>query len=373
MHAFDPSAIAGNTRGEIGSLDYVDGLPGLVFHPRPAVVPHGAPVLVSGWTVDPATDGPPLAVVVLLDRSRPLPARSGIARGDVMVAHKTDEFVGYQLVVQTGDLEPGAHELRPYSLAADGFWYESEAVGFRLYRKIFPGTEVHARALRMDLTGAMNINTGKSIPAGTPVRANHWLSFRGWAVDPLTRRGVAAVMVSDAQGRSWSGPANLERPDVHGALQSIDARVGFEVPVPAAAFRRGRHDLQISGFDAAGRGYANAIRATVDIIAADRPFPLTARVNRTPPRHAVQLGTADSAGADPDIKEDAPAETTVLSGGNAVTVSAGDRDLRDGLGFGRRRSRRGRSVRRARRALGQPAAAAPSGALRPARARERHC
>jgi len=134
LHVFDPRAVAGKTLGEFDNVDYVDGLPGLVAHPQPTVVPHGASLLVSGWTVDPVSNGPSLAVCVLLDRVLPFYPRVGVARGDIKLEHKTDEFVGYQLVLSTSNLGAGPHELRTYALSSDGKWYESALAGFRRFR-----------------------------------------------------------------------------------------------------------------------------------------------------------------------------------------------------------------------------------------------
>jgi hypothetical protein len=38
--------------GSIDEVDYVDGLPGLVRHRAPLVVPLGAPLRIRGWALD---------------------------------------------------------------------------------------------------------------------------------------------------------------------------------------------------------------------------------------------------------------------------------------------------------------------------------
>ena len=327
MHAFDPAAVAGNTRGGIDNVDYIDGLPGLVTHPQPTVVPHGAPLLVSGWTVDPSTDGPPLAVCVLLDRARPLDARIGIARGDIMLEHKTEEFVGYQIVVGTDDLGPGAHELRTYALSADGLWYESAAVGFRLYRRAFPEKEARARGLQMFLERAIDIGAGTEVPPGTPIRANRWMLFCGWTFDHVLRSGAATIAAFDDAGRMWSGPSTIERPDVRAAKHASDDRLGFEIAIPAAVFERGPHRLRFVAYDEAGRRYANSLEAPIEIIAAERPFPLTARALSTPPACASQLRQV-TASDDEDAcvtiaRQTLPARTPVVVDRDAQLIVEG--------------------------------------------------
>ncbi len=291
MHAFDPSAIIGKTRGSFDNVDYVDGLPGLVEHPQPTVVPHGASLLVSGWTVDPVTNGPPLAVCVLLDRARPLEARIGIARGDIMLKHGTDEFVGYQLVVSTSDLGSGAHELRTYALSSDGCWYESGLAGFRLFHhhRVLQAKRTLPRGLRVFLETPRDLATGLRIPLGTPIYANRSILFRGWAFDDELGIGAETMVARHEDGRSWSGPANIEDALAREALGADDERLGFEIAIPAAVFGRGRHRLQLTGLDASGRPYANSVDAEFDVISAERPFPLTARIAPSTPPFAARM------------------------------------------------------------------------------------
>jgi hypothetical protein len=308
LHAFDPAAVAGTTRGGIDNVDFIDGLPGLVAHPQPTVVPLGAPLLVSGWTVDPVTAGPPIAVCVLVDRALPLDARTGIARGDIMAKHQTDEFVGYQLVVSTGELCSGAHELRTFALGADGFWYESAVAGFRVFQhhRALPRGGVLPRALRMLLHDPRDISAQIDLKPGTPIRAERWLLLQGWTYDEALRCGAASIVATDERGRSWSGPANIEQPAAREALNAAGDRLGFEIAIPAAVFGIGRHRLDIAGFDAAGRRYANTVQTTFDIIAAARPFPLTARETSMPLAFAAQLCET------PDLRRPLPARDPVF-------------------------------------------------------------
>ncbi len=308
MHVFDPKAVGGKTRGRFDNVDYVDGLPGLVVHAQPTIVPHGAVLLVSGWTVDPATAGPPVAVCVLLDRVRPFYARTGIARGDVMLEHKTDEFVGYQLQVPTVDLGSGAHELRTYALAADGKWYESALAGFRLFyhHSTVHGKGVLSRPLRMHVDPPRDLATGVHITEGTPIHANRWIQLHGWAFDKELSGGAETMVATAEDGRTWSGPANIEHPSASASLGSKDARVGFEVTLPAAVFGRGRHRVQLTALDSEGRRYPNSTEAEFDVISALRPFPLTAREARSVPRYAARLRAV------PDDKDaDYPESTRV--------------------------------------------------------------
>jgi hypothetical protein len=301
LHAFHAGAVAGATRGGIDTIDYVDGLPGLVFHPKPTIAPHGAPVLVSGWTVDPATNAGPAAVVVLLDATRPLAARTGIARGDIMIEHGVDEFVGFQVVVDTTDLAPGSHELRVFALGGDGLWYESAVAGFRLYHDVISPKGSLERPLRMSLDGRVDLTAGRHVRDAAPIRGNHWLQFQGWTYDVQTKLSAERVAIVDATGRMWSGSSHVYRPDVGAALGSTPA-LGFEIVVPAAVFPRGRHKLEIIGFTNAGQRYVNAIAVTMDVIAEDHRFPLTARRLAVPAPVGAKLLVIEH--SDPDEPED---------------------------------------------------------------------
>jgi len=92
LHAFDPDAVTGSTRGSIDNVDFIDGLPGSCAM-QPTVVPRGAPLLVSGWTVDPVSDGRPQAVCVLLDRARPLDVHEGKSRCDIVVTQRSSSAI----------------------------------------------------------------------------------------------------------------------------------------------------------------------------------------------------------------------------------------------------------------------------------------
>jgi hypothetical protein len=330
LHVFDPGAIAGNTRGQFDNVDYVDGLPGLVAHPQPTVVPHGAVLLVSGWTVDPVTNGSPLATCVLLDRALPLAARTGIARGDIMLAHKTEEFVGYQLVVPTGNLGSGAHELRTYALSVDGCWYESAVAGFRLFHhhSAMHGKGTVARELIMSVEIPTDLATGVPVAPETPIHADRSLRLRGWAFDQARGIGAETIVATDENGRTWSGPATVEDPIARETLGAGDERLGFEITIPAALFGRGRHRLQLSGLDATGRRYANSLKVQFDVISATRPFPLTARVARTSPPFAAHFRVVRDALGAHDLRPirfqaDLPCETVIVVSPNDQLVVEG--------------------------------------------------
>lgn len=283
LRDFDPRDVHARTRGRFDSVDYVDGRPGLVAHPQPTIVPRGATLLVSGWTVDPHSGEAPAEVRVLLDGVKPFRARTGIARGDIMLAEKTSEFVGYQLTMATDPLGTGAHELRTFALGSDGKWYESALAGFRVF-------EHHATAgaaapapsgAAIELAPLRELGTGRTVEAGTAVRADKWVLVGGRTTAATTGFAPETAVVEDARGRRWSGPGNLERPSA-GDPRGIDDRTGFEVAVPAAVLGPGRHELTVFTFDAGRKRVSRSSVAALRVIGPERPFPLTARTAGAP-------------------------------------------------------------------------------------------
>jgi len=279
------------------SVDFIDGLPGLVRHAQPTVLPLGAPILISGWTIDPVTGGAPQAVCMLLDRARPFEARIGVARGDAMLAQGlAEEFIGYQVVVTTGHLSSGPHELRAYALSIDGSWYDSAVAGFWLFQhdRGATGTGTVDRELLMHWEQPIDAETGQHVAPGTPFHLNSWILFRGWTYDKALDRGAETIVVNDRTGRTWSGPGILVSAAGSAAVGTQNDRLGFELVIPARILGRGRHRIQIAGLDAKGRRYANFADVSLDVISARQPFPLAARVAGSPLPCAARLRAVDA-------------------------------------------------------------------------------
>jgi hypothetical protein len=82
---------------------------------------RGEPIVVEGWSTDPATgSGGP--VFVAFDDLHPLPIPSCIARRDLQ--RNGDDAIGFGGIADTADLRPGEHRLRVLMLSAYGaFWH----------------------------------------------------------------------------------------------------------------------------------------------------------------------------------------------------------------------------------------------------------
>jgi hypothetical protein len=280
---FAPHAVAGLTAGAIDAFDYVDALPDLVPHPRPMRVPLGAPLVVGGWAADPGSAEPPLAVSVVLDGARPHPAESGLSRGDIAALHpNTPELVGFRAVVPTAGLQPGGHEVRAYALAADGAWYEAAYRPFWLAATPLLELAPTPRRVRIGIEQIIDLAPdGALLGFDAPVACGRFALLTGWAIDPATRNGVAGVIAFDPQGRPWSAPCDIVRPDLRGALDAVGDRLGFEMAIPTDALGRGRHRLRLTGYDAEGRLFDGRFEATLDVAGPPRPFPAFPRLHRT--------------------------------------------------------------------------------------------
>jgi hypothetical protein len=274
---FDPRAVAGITLGRIDRLDYVDGKPGLVFHPRPTTVPRGAPVLISGWAIEPMMKRAPRLICILVDRTHAHFVEPGSTRGNLGLGIASGENIGYDAMFSTIDFVAGPHEIRVFSLGNDTFWYEASIAGFHVYCPVYPNGSSCGDPLRFHTDAPLDLTAQLSIGAEDAIPANHWILLHGWAMDHASRRGVAGIVAEDAGGRRWVGASNLARPDVNATLQASDDNVGFEIVVPAGVFACGRHELRIVGLDSEGRRYPNPAVVTINVTAAEHPFPVNAR------------------------------------------------------------------------------------------------
>jgi hypothetical protein len=272
---FDPQAVAGSTAGALDGFDYVDAIPGLVAHPRPYRVPAGAPILVSGWMIDPDVDAPARAVRVVLDGRWQYEAETGLSRRDVSAGHpRAPERIGFRAVVPTDGVPAGGHGLHAYGLAADGAWYEA---GYRpFWLAVTPRREL-ARIpgrLRLQIDQVLDLMPdGSTFADGGPVVRDHHMLITGFALDRTTGRGVAGAAAFDSAGRYWSAPCDVVRADVRAGFGAADDRLGFEIVVPADALGRGRHELTVTVFDGQGRLFDHATPVTVDVAERLDRFP----------------------------------------------------------------------------------------------------
>lgn len=316
---FDPQAVAGSTAGDLDGFDFVDGVPGLVVHPRSHRVPAGAPILVSGWILDPDVDEPLRAVRIVLDGRFTFEAETGLSRLDVAAGRPgAPERSGFRAVVPTGALPAGGHGLRAYGLAADGVWY---AAGYRAFwTSVTPHREFARvpRRPRVQIDQVLDVMPdGSTFAEDGPVVRGHHVLITGFALDRSTRRGVGGAAAFAAGGGCWSAPCDVVRGDVQAGLGAVDDRLGFEIVVPSDALGRGRHELTVCAFDETGRLFDHETPVTVDVAERRERFPAFALYDARKPLAAFAVTALDADGYGPSGRV-GPFATTVAHDGRVL-------------------------------------------------------
>jgi hypothetical protein len=311
---FDAAAVAGTTDGAIDAFDYVDGVAGLVPHPRPSTVPRGAPLLLSGWAFDPHARTAARDVFLVLDGVQQLAVTVRYERADVAAA-APGERAGYRALV-ADDLPPGGHELRAYARDAAGRCYEAGYRPFWIYEPAqLGGTETARGEIRMRVEQIVEAGGPSAFMSSGAIGCGEPALVVGWAVDAAHSTGPAGVAVVDASGRVWSGAVRTPRPDLQAVLKTRDDRLGFEIVVPTDVLGRGLHALRVTPYDGAGRPYAATCTAELNIGGPLRRFPFTSRDDTGVPRAAAMLGRRD------DENDDAPERA--LTAARPVAVERG--------------------------------------------------
>jgi hypothetical protein len=121
-------------------------------------------------------------------------------------------------------------------------------------------------------------------------------------------------------GRSTRRPGTASRPDLRGALDALDDRLGFEIVIPADALGRGRHTLTVRGFDAAGRLFEGGWETTVDVAGPARAFPAYPRRARDQARAAAGVVVLDADGEPGPAAAAGPRFTRTLERGTVALV-----------------------------------------------------
>jgi hypothetical protein len=314
---FDLGAVAGHTEGAIDGFEYVDGMPGLVWHPRPHRVPAGAPLMLAGWALDPTTRGIPQAVHVVVDRGAGVLAETGVSRYDVAArfAEPTDEKIGYRAVVPTAKLPGGRHQIRAYVRARDGAWYEAGRRDFAVYEPMRPGLAASPSPVTIFIDQVVDVAPdGALVGFNAPVPIGRYVMLSGWALHTAVGSGPAGIYALDDRGGRWSVPCDIARPDIRAARDTGDDRLGFEILIPAVAVGRGRHEVEVGACDDVGRPIGSRVPASFDVVGELRPFP-NARERAGAPAAAACLlaGSKSAAVGTPD-------ETLEVARGTIVTI-----------------------------------------------------
>ncbi len=296
----DVDAVAGRANGALDRFDFVDGIAGLITHPRARVVPQGAPVVAGGWSADPCSFDAPARVCLVVDGAHAFEARTGVSRLDVPPEMGAAPAAGYEVCFPTAQLPAGGHEARALALSADGSWYDVGGVEFWTTPTPRPSLGTIARQVRAVVDAVVDLAPDGSVAkTGGPIPIGRYALLTGYVFDPQTRIRVTGAVASDRSGRMWSAPCNIIRADVRSAACLRDERIGFEIVVPADDVQRGRHLLMVSAFDADGRLFAAGTQVIVDVTPPIRRFPAFPRRRAAEARAAAVFVLPDADAASP--------------------------------------------------------------------------
>jgi hypothetical protein len=293
---FDPRAISTTARGDIDVLDWIDGLRGLfprIGRPR---VPKAAPLVVSGWAIDPTSAERPRAVMLVVDDGLQHAAETGFDRTDVRaeLGPETPNEIGFRAIVPLENIAPGSHGIRAFVLGADGAWYDAAHESFYVYEGVNAGLAPGSGKSRIFVDNIIDVApNARRGPVDAAVRLGNFALVTGWAVDVTSRQPPAGVCAIDERGRIWSAPCDLSRPDVRTAIGAASDTLGFEIIIATEELGRGRHRLKVTAYDGAGRQFGRSHEVFFDVAAEARPFPGFARLSGDPIATAVRLTVAE--------------------------------------------------------------------------------
>jgi hypothetical protein len=274
--ALDPRGVLETTHGSIDLFDWVDGLRGLIPRVGRPRVPAGAPLVVSGWAVDPTCDMPPAAIAIVIDAERVFNAEIGFDRTDVqaLLGRQTPAMIGFRIAIDD-NLPSGMHEMHAYALGSNGKWYQADHYTFCVYSSVCPERGTGTGSVRVKVDGAVASGRQKSVAGVVPLGDIAIVS--GWALDLGTRVAPAGVYAMDQRGGRWSAPCDVPRQDVRISIGADTDILGFELAVPTGALELGEQKISLGAFDGAGRPVGRVQNVTFELAAETRPFPGFAR------------------------------------------------------------------------------------------------
>lgn len=305
----DPRSVPLTTHGAIDLFDWVDGLRGLLPRLGRPRVPVAAPLVVSGWAVDPTSDAPPTAVALVIDGERVYDAEVGFDRTDVqaLLGRQTPPMIGFRALI-SDTLPIGGHVMQSCALGADGQWYLAGQYTFWVSGAVHSERGRGLGAVRINVDHTFGYDRSASREDVVPLGDVALIS--GWAIDLGTRMPPAGMYAADERGGSWSTLCDVPRADVRAAIGADTDLLGFEIGVPTGALGLGRQKLVLGAFDAAGRPLGSVQDVEFEVAAERRPFPGFARLSTAPVRSAALIAREK--------------DSTMLEPSRTVTCERGD-------------------------------------------------
>jgi len=282
------SSIPHDARGSIDEIDFVDGLPGLVRHIAPLVVPMGAPLRIRGWALDAGRLRCGIEVRLELGGQSVTWACMD-ERPDIAAAFGAPHLAdcGFTVGVPTRGLAPGQ-----YNLKASVRFAEEKNHCFHVFsEQLISIAAEHTRGVPIaealkgsprEIVGSIDsvedVGRGRLAELGSDfaVRSRSALIVRGWAFHPT--QPISALRVRLGSFAVIAGAYLQTRLDVAASLRrDAAASAGFVVPLRLGDMPLGHHRLSVE-CEVGGFWLALPGSCAVRILRIPEDFPLAARL-----------------------------------------------------------------------------------------------
>jgi len=273
--------------GSIDEMDFVDGLPDLVRHRAPIVVPIGAPIRIRGWALNGKRQELATELGFLLGNRRIEAAFNG-QRPDIADVFQSAALArcGFVLGLATAGLEAGPHKLTGVvRFADDQRWHRFEkklvylANGFDMR----VGAQI---ATAPGFRGALDLvrdhDRQRSAELGEPfvVLAGTGLQIGGWMFHETEQ--IVRVAARLGGFGAVIGRIGLPRVDVASLLGEPAAEgSGFAIPLRLDGIAPGSYTLSVEYETATGWSAIPGTR-TIVVVPAPDVFPSAAHPLREP-------------------------------------------------------------------------------------------
>lgn len=235
-------------------------------------VSAGQPVLVGGWAVDTASNGPAGGVIVTIDKSTLVLANPGQERPALAEVYHEPAYAatGFAAFIPPEALPVGRHVLRLMVLTPDGTAHASvpQAVELRVEEsESIDPTELAPQ--EESATGIIEQVNGRYLPDQQlwpfVEPADKPLAIEGWVIDPAAGLSARAAFMRVDDRLMVPAQVGLPRGDVAMALHhpeganGIDyALLGFRGVIPGGTLAPGRHTVELLVVSQDGRSYYEA-------------------------------------------------------------------------------------------------------------------
>lgn len=255
MKKIDQAELAETTpRGSVDEIDFVDGLPGLVRHRAPVVIPANALVQLRGWALDAGQPRTGSALAFTIRDKRTLASFSE-KRPDIAAAFGGVELEnsGFSVGLSTSGLPVGQHDLGAYiQFPHDETWYPFASGTIFIAEELRQANELSREARAkgwIELRGSIDAiddlhRIGNHARHGREffVTAASAIVIRGWVFHP--EEPIKRIRVRIGKSATVGGHFGSLRDDIALLLGIPAAKAsGFTIPVRLDSLCERRYQL----------------------------------------------------------------------------------------------------------------------------------